>query len=344
MAFREMVVPEHVDRAMAMFQKALAGEAQHDKIAITRKDGRRVEISVTKLPILISGEIVGAFGISRDITARRELERERERLLAEAVARADMDALTGLSNHSAFHREVHEALQVAGQSGQRLTVVLLDIDNFRFLNDAYGHVVGDAALRQVAGALQELAGRKSGATIARYGGDQFAVLLPSATPAEADALAEALAARLDFRRPGPRQRHPADAVGGGSPLPRRRRDPPGTAFLLPTRACAARSPAATGQVDQLRTAMSRSVEGFTMLDALVAAVDNKDRYTRRHSEDVLAYGLQIAEALGLDKPTRHTVAVAALLHDVGKIGVPDAILRKPGALKRENTRRSSSTR
>ena len=89
MAFREMVVPEHVDRAMAMFQKALAGEAQHDEIAITRKDGRRVEISITKLPILISGEIVGAFGISRDITARRELERERERLLAEAVARAD---------------------------------------------------------------------------------------------------------------------------------------------------------------------------------------------------------------------------------------------------------------
>ena len=89
---------------------------------------------------------------------------------------------------------------------------------------------------------------------------------------------------------------------------------------------------AQGESEHLRTAMSRSVEGFSMLDALVAAVDNKDRYTRRHSEDVLTYSLQIAEALGLDEPTRHTVAVAALLHDVGKIGVPDAILRKPGAL------------
>ena len=57
-------------------------------------------------------------------------------------------------------------------------------------------------------------------------------------------------------------------------------------------------------MDQLRTAMGRSVEGFSMLDALVAAVDNKDRYTRRHSEDVLAYSLQVAEALGLDEPTR----------------------------------------
>jgi HD-GYP domain-containing protein (c-di-GMP phosphodiesterase class II) len=89
---------------------------------------------------------------------------------------------------------------------------------------------------------------------------------------------------------------------------------------------------AQGDSERLRTAMGRSVEGFSMLDALVAAVDNKDRYTRRHSEDVLAYSLQVAEALGLDEATRHTVAVAALLHDVGKIGVPDAILRKPGTL------------
>ena len=70
-----------------------------------------------------------------------------------------------------------------------------------------------------------------------------------------------------------------------------------------------------------------------MLDALVNAVDNKDRYTRRHSEDVMAYSLLIARALGLDAATQQTLAqVAALLHDVGKIGVPDAVLRKPGAV------------
>ena len=72
-----------------------------------------------------------------------------------------------------------------------------------------------------------------------------------------------------------------------------------------------------------------------MLDALVTAVDNKDRYTRRHSEDVMAYSLQIARETGLDEDTQHVVAIAALLHDVGKIGVPDAILRKPGRLTEE---------
>ena len=72
-----------------------------------------------------------------------------------------------------------------------------------------------------------------------------------------------------------------------------------------------------------------------MLDALVTAVDTKDRYTHCHSQDVLSYSLEIARVLGLDEKTQHTIAVAALLHDVGKIGVPDHILRKPGKLTEE---------
>ncbi len=69
-----------------------------------------------------------------------------------------------------------------------------------------------------------------------------------------------------------------------------------------------------------------------MLDALVTAVDNKDRYTRKHSEDVMAYCRQIAQGLGLDEKTQRHIQTAGLLHDVGKIGVPDHILRKPGRL------------
>ena len=76
-------------------------------------------------------------------------------------------------------------------------------------------------------------------------------------------------------------------------------------------------------------------QGFTMLDALVAAVDNKDRYTRRHSEDVMRYSLQIARNLGLPAEALRTIEMAALLHDVGKIGVPNAILRKSAKLTDE---------
>jgi putative nucleotidyltransferase with HDIG domain len=71
---------------------------------------------------------------------------------------------------------------------------------------------------------------------------------------------------------------------------------------------------------------------FDVLQGLVFAVDTKDRYTRRHSEDVARYADFLARQLGLDSETRRALHTAGLLHDVGKIGIPDAILRKPGKL------------
>ena len=72
-----------------------------------------------------------------------------------------------------------------------------------------------------------------------------------------------------------------------------------------------------------------------MLDALVIAVDNKDRYTRKHSEDVAFHAVQIAKALNLDAELIEHIQVTGLIHDIGKIGVPDYILRKPGKLESE---------
>jgi HD-GYP domain-containing protein (c-di-GMP phosphodiesterase class II) len=71
---------------------------------------------------------------------------------------------------------------------------------------------------------------------------------------------------------------------------------------------------------------------FDILQGLVIAVDTKDRYTKRHSQDVARYALFLAEQMGLDDKMRETLRVAGLLHDVGKIGIPDDILRKPGEL------------
>lgn len=79
----------------------------------------------------------------------------------------------------------------------------------------------------------------------------------------------------------------------------------------------------------------KAESSFEILDALVAAVDNKDRYTRKHSEDVTEYALWIAEELGLSEESMRVIRIAGLLHDVGKIGVPDEILRKPGRLTPE---------
>jgi HD-GYP domain-containing protein (c-di-GMP phosphodiesterase class II) len=75
-----------------------------------------------------------------------------------------------------------------------------------------------------------------------------------------------------------------------------------------------------------------ATSGFDILQGLVLAVDTKDRYTKRHSEDVARYGVFLARRLGLDPEVVRSIQVAGLLHDVGKIGIPDAVLRKPGKL------------
>ena len=75
-----------------------------------------------------------------------------------------------------------------------------------------------------------------------------------------------------------------------------------------------------------------SVKTFGILEGLVIAVDTKDRYTRRHSEDVARYADFLARQLDIDPDTRRAIRTAGLLHDIGKIGIPDAILRKPGHL------------
>ncbi len=275
-------------------------------------------------------------GMLHDITDRKQLEAEREHQLADALERADHDPLTGLLNHRAFHRRFDEEADRAQRAGRTLAIAVLDLDNFKFFNDAYGHLAGDDVLRQIASILR--ANCRSYDTLARFGGDEFALLLPEAA-LDADALRQDLIQRLQditFQPDGSPVALPLGFSVGVAFFPQ---DGPTRLDALETADARLRRSKSGGDgensADRLCEQLSRSLEGFQMLNALVTAVDTKDRYTRRHSEDVLTYSLQIARELGLSEETQHTVQVAALLHDVGKIGVPDGILRKPGALTNE---------
>jgi HD-GYP domain-containing protein (c-di-GMP phosphodiesterase class II) len=77
------------------------------------------------------------------------------------------------------------------------------------------------------------------------------------------------------------------------------------------------------------------IKGSELFRAMVSAIDNKDGYTRKHSEEVTQYSLDIARAMNLSEDMLRTIQLAGILHDVGKIGVPDSILRKPGKLTDE---------
>jgi putative nucleotidyltransferase with HDIG domain len=85
-------------------------------------------------------------------------------------------------------------------------------------------------------------------------------------------------------------------------------------------------------------ALNQLWKSFGVLDTLITAIDNRDRYTRRHSEQVMNYALLIAQEMELSPEMLDAVRTCGLLHDVGKVAVPDAILRKPGRLSQDETR------
>jgi len=281
-----------------------------------------------------AGQLLHYEGTVEDITTRKALEAERERLLAEALERADHDPLTGLLNHRAFHKRYAEELARADRDGTFLAVAVLDLDNFKFFNDSYGHAAGDDVLRRVAGALRGCC--RPYDVLARFGGDEFALLMPGSDLSTAASLSDRLQttlAGLGYRPEGAESAIPLSLSVGLAVYPEEGQDQQGVLEAADARLLRTKTGGSDdGEIESLRTLLRESFQGFSMLDALVTAVDNKDRYTRRHSEDVMRHVIQIAGALGLDAPERRTLQTAALLHDVGKIGVPDRILRKPDRL------------
>ncbi len=261
------------------------------------------------------------------------------RLHDEVRRNAERDPVTGLYNHRAIHNRLDEELARAEACGASLAVVMIDVDGFKLYNDTHGHQAGDAALQRVAAALREACREED--TIGRYGGDEFLVVVPGLVTEDAGDLArrlcDAVAART-LRLGG--QVLPLRASAGVATYPR---DGAGRDLLV---ACAdarlyesknRNEPAALGAVAPDVSCPGLDTSSFGVLTGLVTAVDRKDRYTRAHSEQVTRLALALGQELGLSADTVRSVRLAGVLHDVGKIGVPDRILKKPGRLTPEET-------
>ncbi len=263
----------------------------------------------------------------------RSAQRRLTRQTAALVEATRRDTLTGLLNHGALVGILAERVEAAKAGGQALEIALVDLDNFRLLNEHHGHAAGDAALRAVA----TLVGQAAGDTVAagRSGPDEFLLV---ASPGDGVALEAALRAiqvelverSLQFEET---ERLPITFSGAVARYP----DHGASMTVLLATAARTLEEARAGGGDTILLA-SRSLgdalapAGFDVLQGLVHAVDTKDRYTKRHSADVARYAEFIAQRIGLDAELIETLHLTGLLHDVGKIGIPDALLRKPGRL------------
>lgn len=190
--FAPIIHPDDLARAIDLFKHTLAGN--HPPIVELRvltRDGGMVVGEFNATPLREDGAVVGVLGVARDVTERKQAEDAIRRL-------AYYDALTGLPNRASFTDCLTLAVAQARRKRQALTVMFLDVDSFKLVNDTVGHAMGDELLRVAAKRLTGL--MREGDTVARVGGDEFTLLLPDgAGVAEATGIAERILEAL--RRP-----------------------------------------------------------------------------------------------------------------------------------------------
>ncbi len=255
------------------------------------------------------------------------------RQTAALVAATRSDPLTGALNHGALVAHLAGEIERAREAGNPLGVALLDIDNFRLLNDNHGHRAGDEALLAVADLLRR--NLDPAIVMGRYGPDEFLLIASAASVVDLEPAVHGLRAALvdlslQFETT---ERLPITVSAGVCTYPEHGASV--TVLLAAAASTLEEAKASGGDAVRLANAASTSdtpASGFDVLRGLVLAVDTKDRYTKRHSEDVARYGVFLAQRLGLGTDFIRTIETAGMLHDVGKIGIPDPILRKPGKL------------
>jgi diguanylate cyclase (GGDEF)-like protein/PAS domain S-box-containing protein len=160
---------------------------------MVRKDGSRFWADTVLTPIFDSARVARGFSaIARDVTWRKRLDQDREGLIQRIRQLARTDELTGLANRRRWHEELDRALAQARRHGTPLCAAMVDLDGFKAYNDAHGHLAGDALLRKTSQAWADAL--RATDTLARYGGDEFSVILPDCPLEEARTVIDRLRA------------------------------------------------------------------------------------------------------------------------------------------------------
>jgi diguanylate cyclase (GGDEF)-like protein len=259
------------------------------------------------------------------------------------------DPLTGVLNHRGLHDALHEALDRAADRREKVAVVVLDIDNFEQLNAATGHAAGDEALRIAARVI--LGELRPGDVCGRIGGDEFLLALPDSDAWGAERVVERLRAAVAAAplsrpeaSPALRSRRAGLAFSAGiAEFPRDARDQQGLmrladgALYRAKRSGRNRCVVYSSFVDaplslQEEAERARTAGLANTVYALARAVDLKDGYTHQHSARVAQYAAVLARELSMSEEEIEQIRTAGILHDVGKVGVADAVLLKPARL------------
>lgn len=263
---------------------------------------------------------------------------ENNRVFSNAI----IDPVTGTYNYRFFQQKMLEEIDRAVRYGKSLSVVFLDLDDFSRINSVHGYAVGDSVLADVAAMIN--AKIRISDVVCRIGGDEFCILMPETQAIEA--LKTALRIQQGAAVYSERIDIEVCCSIGISAFPQH-----GVAKEdLERGAESAMSWAKFHGKNQIaifdnkvmddlrpqdRVKKAEELAYMNTVQGLAAAVDARDPYTQNHSRNVAALAAELSMALGFPEDHVKMIETAALLHDVGKIGIADNILKKPGALTPE---------
>lgn len=312
--------------------------------------------SIVHVPLVVRDQVMGTLVIANarpgmyseeDLHLLEQVSRqiatplENATLYARAEQRSRIDELTGLFNRRHFEERLKEEVSRHSRHDSTFSLLMIDLDAFKAYNDMYGHPSGDKLLKFIA-SLVSASIRESDQGF-RYGGDEFAVILPHTGAEEAFVVAERVRTRvsreMETKQSGVTSSiglasYPADGVMPGELVATAdtalyyAKNTGGNRTYISSKIFAEADPA--GDLKN-----NHRGSGLSAVYALAAAVDAKDHYTYGHSRKVNTYAVVLAESVGLPSDEVSRISTSALLHDIGKIGIPDRILNKKGELDDE---------
>lgn len=263
------------------------------------------------------------------------------------------DALTGVGSRKLLEDKLQAECARAERYKRPFSVAIIDFDHFKMINDVLGHATGDEAIRRLAACMK--AEKRVPDVLARYGGDEFVILMPETKATDAKVLLE----RIRIKAQGIRlpQDTSVSISCGVAECDLEHNDPRDVMRRADLalydaknsgRNCVRIWDATMAQllnandieIDRIKT-LQRRVAGLSekaekmfmeSIWGLVQALEAKDAYAKKHTESVMHYAVGIAQTMGLGPKHVDLIRRAAMIHDIGKIGIPDAILYKPDEL------------
>ena len=298
---------DHADKAFRDEQKII--KENIPLIEIEEKEtyeGRKDKwVSTIKMPLFDEKrKIIGTFGISRDITERKKIE-------GQILHLSFHDHLTGLYNRRFFEEEIN---RLDTNRQLPLSFIMADLNGLKIVNDAFGHTEGDKLLNEAAKILKKIC--RSDDILARWGGDEFVIILPKTSSKIADDITERIKKEC--------------AKTSGQKIP-----------LSLAIGVAAKTEEAQGLKLILIDAESnmyknKLIEKESLSSSILAALEQtlyeKSTETKKHTDRIQDFAIKLGRKAKLDSKKLDELSLLATLHDIGKVAIPETILLKKGSL------------